>query len=51
MLNADRSSHRNLVALAIRMQGMKCSRLHQPDHVGSRVNRQQFGMVRRQRML
>src|SRR5437660_11100082 len=51
MLNVDRSPHRSLVALAILMQRMECGRLHQPDHVRSRVNRRKFGMLRRQRVL
>src|SRR5580700_188368 len=33
MLNANGRSHRDLVAFAVRLQRMKCRRLHQPDHV------------------
>lgn len=50
VLDVDRGPHGNLIALAVRLERKKGRGLHQPDHVGSGINRRQFGMVRGQCM-
>src|SRR5579864_771252 len=45
VLDVDRSSYRDLVVFAERLQRLKCRRLHQPDHVRRGIHRRQFGMM------
>src|SRR5579871_4205359 len=48
MLNVDRGSHGDLVALAIRLHRMECRGLHQANHVRGGVDRWQSWMMSRQ---
>src|SRR5580765_1211850 len=51
VLDVDRNPNRNFSLFTIRLQRLEAGRFHQTDHVGSRVHRRQFGMMRGQRML
>ena len=51
VLNVDGRAYADLVAFAVGMQRMECRCLHQPDHVGSGIDRRKLGMMRRQRLL
>jgi hypothetical protein len=51
MLNVNGGSHRDLIALAIRLKRMKGRSLHQANHVRRGLNRGQLRMVRGERVL
>lgn len=48
VLDVDGSSHRDLVAFAIRVERVKSRGLHQTDHVGRGIDRGQLRVVRGQ---
>src|SRR5208283_2215636 len=50
VLDVDRSPHRNLVALTVRLKSVESRGLHEADHVGSGINRRQLGVMRGQRV-
>ena len=51
VFDVNRNPDRNLPLLAKGLQSDKARRFHQPNHVGSRIDRRQFRMMRRQRVL
>ena len=51
MLDIDRRSYTDLVALAIRLESIKRCYFHQSDHVGCGIHRGQFTMMRGQCVL
>src|ERR1700756_2570338 len=51
MVNVNGRPHGDLVAFAIRLQRVKRRCLHQPDHVRRGINRWQFWMMGRERVL
>src|SRR5208282_4397552 len=51
VFDVDGDSHRDFTLVAIRVERIKAGRFHQPDHVGSRIHRRQFRMMRGERVL
>src|SRR5579872_611117 len=51
VLDVDRSSDRDFIALTVGLQGVKCRSLPEADHIRGRIDRRQFRMMRGQRVL